>query len=327
MSVIDTYGRRINYLRLSITDRCNLRCTYCMPADGIQKRPDADVLTYEELHDITQAAVDIGVEKVRITGGEPLVRKGVVSFLAGLHRIPGLKKLVLTTNGLLLEEMAEDLKLAGVESINISLDSMRPEVFSRITRLGDVNKVMAGIEAAERAGFRYLKINMVVMKGVNDEEVLDFAALTLEKPITVRFIEYMPTAREHDWQSLMIGGDELLSRLSRRFSIQKMVNEALDGPAINYRIKGAAGKVGFITPISRHFCHDCNRIRVTSSGAVKSCLFEEGVTNLRPYLAIGDVIGLREALRRVAGRKPFTHSFLAAGEADACRFSMSQIGG
>ncbi len=327
MSVIDTCGRTINYLRLSITDRCNLRCTYCMPANGIHKRSHSDVLSYEELHRIVQGAVDIGVEKVRITGGEPLVRKGVVGFLAGVHRISGVKKLVLTTNGLLLEEMAEDLKLAGVESINISLDSMQPEVFSRITRLGDVGKVMAGIKAAERVGFRYLKINMVVMRGINDHEVLDFAALTLDKPINVRFIEYMPTTREDNWQSLMIGGDELLARLSRRFSLQRVVNDRLDGPAVNYQIKGAAGKIGFITPISRHFCHQCNRIRVTSSGTVKSCLFEEGTMNLKPYLATGDVIGLREALRRAAWRKPVHHSFLAAGEADIARFSMSQIGG
>lgn len=327
MPVIDTYGRRINYLRLSITDRCNLRCTYCMPADGVRKCSHTDVLSYEELHRIAMSAVDIGVEKIRITGGEPLVRKGVVGFLAGLRQIPGLKKLVLTTNGVLLEKMAEELKLAGVESINVSLDSMQPEVFRRITRVGNLDRVMAGIEAAERAGFRYLKINMVVMRGINDEEVLDFAALTLDKPITVRFIEYMPTISEPGWQSLMVDGDELLSRLSRRFSIEKVLSDRLDGPAVNYRIKGAAGKVGFITPISRHFCNDCNRIRVTSSGTVKSCLFEEGTINLRPYLASGNHVGLTEALRRVAWRKPQHHAFLASGETGPSLFSMSQIGG
>jgi cyclic pyranopterin phosphate synthase len=327
MSVIDTHGRRINYLRLSITDRCNLRCTYCMPAKGFRRLPDADVLTYEELHAVAQAAVEIGVEKIRITGGEPLVRKGVAGFLARLRQIPGLKKLVLTTNGLLLDEMAEELKRAGVESINISLDSMQPEVFSRITRLGDLGKVMAGLRAAERVGFRHLKINMVVMRGINDQEVLDFAALTLEKPITVRFIEYMPTAGQRGWRSLMVGGDELLSRLSNRFTLEKLESDVLDGPAANYRIEGAAGRVGFITPISCHFCQACNRIRVTSSGTVKGCLFEEGTADLRPYLASGDDVGLKEALRRAAWRKPLRHGLQAGGGREGSRLRMSQVGG
>ncbi|MBU5613861.1 GTP 3',8-cyclase MoaA [Geomonas azotofigens] len=325
--LIDTFGRRINYLRLSITDRCNLRCSYCMPAHGIEgKRPARDVLSYEELREITQAAVEIGVEKVRITGGEPLVRKGVVPFLAGLSAIAGLKKLVLTTNGMMLEEMARDLKLAGVESINISLDSMRPEVFRKITRVGELSRVLAGVEAAERV-FRHVKINVVVMRGVNDEEVLDFAALTLDKPINVRFIEYMPTTRESGWRSLMVSGGEILTRLSHRFRIEKEVRDSLEGPAVNYRIKGAAGKVGFITPISQHFCQSCNRLRVTSSGMVKSCLFEEQTVNLKPYLAAGDQAGLREALAGVARSKPSQHAFLVPGSADSQRFSMSQIGG
>jgi cyclic pyranopterin phosphate synthase len=204
---------------------------------------------------------------------------------------------------------------------------MKPEVFSRITRLGEIGNVMAGIQAAEKAVFQNLKIKIVVLRGINDEEVPDFAALTLDKPIAVRFIEYMPAAGEHDWRSVMIGGDELLSSLSRRFALERVVNDALDGPAVNYRIKGAAGRVGFITPMSRHFCAECNRIRVTSSGMARGCLFQEGTTNLKPYLASGDAIGLRDALRRVAWRKPVRHSLLAAGEADRCRFSMSQIGG
>jgi cyclic pyranopterin phosphate synthase len=326
MPLIDTCGRRINYLRLSITDRCNLRCTYCMPSGKLPVRPRDELLTYEQLHDIAQAAVDIGVEKVRITGGEPLVRRGVIEFLARLHRIPGLKKLVLTTNGVRLAETAEELRHAGVESVNISLDSMRREVFSRITRFGDLDQVLAGIAAAERAGFPYLKINMVVMRGVNDEEVLDFAALTIDRPITVRFIEYMPTRGERDWRSLAVGGDELLARLSRRFSLEQRESAPLDGPAANYRIVGAAGSVGFITPISRHFCHACNRIRVTSSGMVKGCLFAEATTDLRPYLAARDFPGLREALRGAAGRKPARHR-LAGGEGPAHRFNMSQVGG
>ncbi len=327
MPVTDTHGRRINYLRLSITDRCNLRCTYCIPPEGVRRLPGADLLTYDELHAVAQAAVDIGVEKIRITGGEPLVRRGVVGFLARLHRIPGLKRLVLTTNGVRLEELADELRRAGVESLNVSLDSMRPEVFSRITGRGDLARVMAGISAAERAGFQRLKINMVVMRGVNDDEVLDFAALTLERPITVRFIEYMPTAAgRRGGPSPMVGGDELLSRLSRRFTLARQESDALDGPAANYRIEGAAGSVGFITPMSCHFCARCNRIRVTSAGAVKGCLFEDGALSLRPYLASGDAAGLRAALRRAAWRKPLRHQ-VQAGDGGVVRLSMSQVGG
>ena len=326
MSLIDTFGRRINYLRMSVTDRCNLRCRYCMPADGIQKHAHSDTLSYEQLHRIARAAVAIGVEKIRVTGGEPLVRKGIIDFLARVKQIPGLKKLVLTTNGVFLEEMAGELRRAGVERLNISLDSLRPELFADITRGGDLSRVLAGIAAAEQAGFNHLKINMVVMRGVNDDEVLDFAAMTVNKPITVRYIEYMPTLKEKNWQSQMVSGEELLSRISKRFRVEKVTHELLDGPAVNYQIQGAAGKLGFITPISSHFCQDCNRIRVTSSGAVKSCLFDDGKMNLKPYLEQGDDIALQELLRRVANMKPDRHG-LVSGEADNHRYSMSQIGG
>ncbi|MDD2737143.1 MAG: GTP 3',8-cyclase MoaA [Desulfuromonadaceae bacterium] len=326
MTNIDTYGRKINYLRLSVTDLCNLRCSYCMPAQGVKKHAHKDILSYEQFHRIAEASVAIGVEKIRITGGEPLVRNGIIGFLAGLKQIPGLKKLVLTTNGVFLGEMAGELRSAGVESVNISLDSLRPEVFFRITRGGDLNRVFAGIAAAEQTGFKHLKINMVVMRGVNDDEVLDFAALTINKPFNVRFIEYMPTLKEKNWQSLMVPGDELISRLSEQYQLTKVTYEALDGPAVNYQIQGAVGKIGFITPISSHFCQDCNRIRVTSSGTVKSCLFDDGKMSLKPYLENGDDASLQEALLKVAKMKPHRHA-LMSGEADNHLFNMSQIGG
>ena len=326
MSQIDKYGRKINYLRLSVTDRCNLRCRYCMPACGIVKHDHSAILSYEDMHRIAEAAVGIGVEKIRITGGEPLVRKGIVEFLAGLKQIPGLKKLVLTTNGVFLGEMASELKRAGVDGINISLDSMRPDVYSHITRGGDLSSVLAGIAAAEEAGFEHLKLNMVVMRSVNEDEVLDFAALTMHKPLHVRFIEYMPTLKEKKWQSLMAPGDELLSMISERYRMQKVTHEALDGPAVYYRIDGAAGKLGFITPISGHFCQDCNRIRVTSTGIVKSCLFDNEKSSLKPYLENNDEAGLRETLWQVSAMKPLRHMFMS-GEADSHAFTMSQIGG
>jgi cyclic pyranopterin phosphate synthase len=324
--MIDEYGRRINYLRLSVTDRCNFRCTYCMPSQGIKKHTHDDILSYEELHRVARAAVAIGVEKIRITGGEPLVRKGILGFLAGIREIPGLRRLALTTNGAYLGEMAADLKLAGVESINVSLDSLRPDVFSRVTRGGNLSKVLQGLSAAEDAGFRNLKINMVVIRGVNDDEVADFAALTIDKPIKVRFIEYMPTVKDKERISPMVSGAELLARLSCRYPLQRARNESLDGPAVYYQIKGAAGEIGFITPMSSHFCQDCNRLRVTSSGLVKSCLFEHGVMSVKPYLEAGDDTGLRQALRQVAGTKPYRQA-LVAGPSDTYFFNMSQVGG
>ena len=197
MKLIDSFGRKINYLRLSVTDRCNMRCRYCMPAEGVAKLCHEDILSYEALFRIAQSAVALGIEKIRVTGGEPLVRKGIIDFLARLAGIPGLKQLVLTTNGLRLAEMAEELRAAGVQRLNISLDSLQPEVFARITRGGDLSRVLAGITAAERAGFP-IKINMVVMRGINDAEVVDVASLALHKPYTVRFIEYMPAIKERE---------------------------------------------------------------------------------------------------------------------------------
>jgi cyclic pyranopterin phosphate synthase len=297
-----------------------------MPAKGAPRQAAGDLLSDEELLMVARAAVGAGVDKIRVTGGEPLVRKGIIKFLADLKRIPGLKKLVLTTNGVFLGEMAENLRAAGVESLNISLDSMRPDIFFRITRGGDLQKVREGIAAAERAGFPYMKINMVVMRGVNDDEVLDFAALTVDNPYKVRFIEYMPTLQEPGGRSLTVPGEELLARLSRRFTVEQANKEEMAGPAVYYKIKGAAGAIGFITPMSCHFCHECNRIRVTSSGVLKSCLFDNGVMSLKPFLEAGDAAGLQEALRQSVKMKPQRHA-LAAGEAEQASFCMSQVGG
>jgi cyclic pyranopterin phosphate synthase len=326
MPLRDLYGRSINYLRLSVTDRCNLRCSYCLPACGVRKVKHDDILSYEELCRVARAAVNLGVEKIRITGGEPLVRKGITGFLAELKRIPGLKRLVLTTNGILLEEMAEELKAAGVESLNISLDSLRPDRFTSITRGGKLNRVLRGIAAAERTGFRFLKINVVVMRGVNDDEVADFAALTLDKPLKVRFIEYMPTLKVEGGEFLTVAGEELLVKLSQSYSMQRVAKQPLDGPAVYYRIKGAAGEIGFISPISCHFCSECNRIRVTSTGIVKGCLFDNGVLDMKPILARGNAAELEEALRRVVEMKPGRHT-LMTGNSDHAAFAMAQIGG
>lgn len=325
MALRDPHGRKINYLRLSVTDRCNLRCTYCMPAAGVPDVGHDSILTYEQLIRLARAAIAVGVEKIRVTGGEPLVRKGITGFLGNLAALPGLKRLVLTTNGILLQGMAGDLRSAGVDSLNISLDSLRADTFSRITRGGDVRQVLEGIDAAERAGLS-LKINVVVMRGVNDGEVQKFAAMTFDRPYRVRFIEYMPTLQQEGWRDLVVPGDELLARISERYPLEKAPGEEMGGPASYFRIAGAAGSIGVITPVSCHFCHECNRIRVTSTGRAKSCLFADGSVDLRPALDREDDDALRQALIRVIAAKPERHA-LGAEQGAPQPFDMSAIGG
>ncbi|HBA87033.1 MAG TPA: GTP 3',8-cyclase MoaA [Geobacter sp.] len=325
MNLVDLHGRKINYLRLSVTDRCNLRCRYCMPGDGVGKLQHEDVLSYEELHAIARAAVSMGIEKIRVTGGEPLVRRDIVPFLAGLSSIPGLRQLVLTTNGVLLEGMADELREAGVQRLNVSLDSLDSARFCSITRSGDLSRVLAGIAAAERAGFP-VKLNMVVMRGVNDQEIEEIASLAMDHPYSVRFIEYMPSSMEERWQSLVVPGEEILERLSRRFPLQPVGRNELAGPAKEYRIPGAAGSLGIITPVTGHFCGECNRIRVTSTGLARGCLFSGDGVDLKPFLAEGDQALLEGALRGIVAGKPGRHE-LSATSANHTPFAMSAIGG
>jgi GTP 3',8-cyclase len=326
MALIDTYGRRINYLRLSVTDRCNLRCCYCMPAGGVAKLQHCDLLSYEELYRVARASVATGIEKIRITGGEPLVRKGLVGFLERLSALPGLKELVLTTNGIMLQELALPLRRAGVARLNISLDSLEPENFARITRGGDLARVLDGIAAAEQAGFPPAKINMVVMRGVNDHELLRFAELSIEKSYTVRFIEYMPTLQDQGWQAQSMPGSEIVQRIAERYPLVPLISSELAGPARNYKIEGAAGAIGIITPVSGHFCDSCNRIRVTATGMVRGCLFSEQGVDLKPLVSHGDSWLLRHTLKKIVTGKPGRHG-LAGGMAEQGRVNMSRIGG
>jgi GTP 3',8-cyclase len=325
MKFTDAYGRKINYLRLSVTDRCNMRCVYCMPAEGIRLLDHKEVLSYEDLLFIARAAIDNGIEKIRITGGEPLVRKGIVPFLERLGALPGLKQLVLTTNGLALPEMAGALQEAGVQRLNISLDSLRPETFASITRGADVKRVLAGIEEAERVGLP-VKINMVVMAGINDDELLDFVDLTLARPLSVRFIEYMPSLRVEGWEKRVVPGESILERIGRHFTYVTQERDGLAGPARTYRIDGAAGSFGIITPVTGHFCEECNRIRVTSVGTVRSCLFSDDSLDLKPYLARGDQQELAAALRGVVACKPKQHA-ITEEDQHYTSFTMAAIGG
>lgn len=321
---LDRFGRTINYLRLSVTDRCNLRCCYCMPAEGLPMRSHAEILRYEDLLKIARAAAALGIEKVRVTGGEPLVRKGLVGFLQRLSAVSGLQEVSLTTNGLLLTDVAGDLKRAGVDRLNVSIDSLQPATYAQITRGGRLDQVMAGLRAAEQAGLK-LKLNMVVMRGVNEREVEDFAALSLQRPWSVRFIEYMPTIREQAWRSRVVPGAEILARLRSRFDLTPLAVSHMCGPAKPFRISGATGTVGIITPMSEHFCSSCNRIRVTSTGLAKSCLLADDNLDLKPLLAADDH-ALQQALRTVIGTKQACH--VLTGEFSGPQpFAMATIGG
>jgi cyclic pyranopterin phosphate synthase len=326
MQLTDSLGRNINYLRLSVTDRCNMRCFYCMPKEGIVMKGHAAVLSYEELQLIAETAVGLGIEKIRITGGEPLVRAGIVAFLGRLAGIAGLRHLAVTTNGLLLAEMAAELYKAGVQRLNVSIDSLDPQTFSEITRGGDLKKVLAGLDAAEQAGFPPPKINCVIMRGVNDAELLDFAERTLSHGNSIRFIEYMPAVREDDWQRYCISGEEILQRITDRYPLEQVDKGLFSGPSRDFRIPGAQGSIGIITAVSGHFCSECNRIRVTSTGQAKGCLFNDAKTDLIPWLRPPDREGLAEVLRFLVSTKPERHDISQDGYTHK-NFTMSQVGG
>ncbi|HXE97246.1 MAG TPA: GTP 3',8-cyclase MoaA [Dongiaceae bacterium] len=326
MQLTDSHGRHINYLRLSVTDRCNMRCFYCMPKEGIVSKGHDAILSYEELLLIAETAVGLGIEKIRITGGEPLVRSGIVGFLGKLSAIPGLRHLALTTNGLLLAEMAADLYKAGVQRLNVSLDSLNPGTFSDITRGGDLQRVLAGLDAAEKAGFPPPKINCVIMRGVNDGEILDFAAMTLAHGNSIRFIEYMPAVKEEGWQRYSISGEEILQRIEASYTLEPVDKGAFAGPSRDFRIPGARGSIGIITAVSGHFCGECNRIRVTSTGQAKGCLFSDEKTDLMPYLRPPDRDKLAAVLRGIVSGKPERHGISKDGYVHK-NFTMSQVGG
>jgi len=325
MRLADNFGRKINYLRLSVTDRCNMRCTYCMPADGINKIEHRDILSYENFLLISEAAVSLGIEKIRITGGEPLVRSGIIGFLEKLAKISGLKQLVLTTNGVHLVDMVKELKDVGVQRLNISLDSLQQNIFTQLTRRDLLTEVLAGVDAAEKIGLPY-KINMVVMRGWNDHEILDFANLTKNRNCTVRFIEYMPTLENENWRSLVVPSKEIIQRLSKHFSLDLVSRSAMSGPAQEYAIEGAQGRIGVIAPLTGHFCQDCNRIRITASGMVRTCLFSDSEYDLKPLLNLKNVAGIACSLQKLVEKKPSCHA-LNSGSFEHSSFSMAQIGG
>lgn len=314
--MLDGCGRTIDYLRLSVTDLCNYRCRYCMPEGGVCKRPHEDILTVEELVEIGRAAVECGVRKIRLTGGEPLVRRGILDICRGLRAIPGLDELCLTTNGSLLPAMALSLREAGVDRLNISLDTLRSDRFTYMTRLGTLSHVFAGIQAAEQAGFSRIKLDTVLIGGFNDDEIGDFLALTMEHPWEVRFIELMPMGPCARWERSCFLSAEVIPQ---RFpALQTIENQ---GVARRYRLPDAEGTVGLISPMSHDFCGECRRIRVTADGRLKGCLHSREELPLRGLHGRA----LEEAIRQGILQKPRQHH-LTQRPSDTPR-TMNQIGG
>jgi cyclic pyranopterin phosphate synthase len=326
--VQDPYGRSIDYLRLSITDRCNLRCRYCMPEEGVPPLAHADILSYEELLRVAGCSVALGIRKIRVTGGEPLVRRGVVNFIARLAALPGPPEIVLTTNGLLLAELAMPLKAAGLARVNVSLDTLRPDRFAALTRRQGLEQVLAGLAAAEVAGLRPVKVNVIPLQGVNDDELLDFARLTLTHPWEVRFIEFMPISPDLDYASADgVPMAEVERQLQTLGTLKPLPRHGAAGPARLFRLPGAHGCVGLIPAVSGHFCPECNRLRVTADGRVRGCLFGNQEVDLKGVLRSGDDdSALLELLRAAVGAKPQRHA-IGSPEFAVPNRRMHRIGG
>lgn len=314
----DTFDRNITYLRVSITDRCNLRCRYCMPEEGVCKLRHQDILSFEEILEIVGAAAELGIEKVRVTGGEPLVRKGCVELCRDISKIPGIREVTLTTNGILLEKYAQGLKDAGISRVNISLDTLDPEKYKKITGGGTLDSALRGIQAAKQAGLSPIKINTVLIGGFNDDEITSFVDLTRDAPIELRFIELMPIGSTEFGENAYLSGDAVLEAVPELWPLRQD-----DGVARLYQLPGARGKVGLISPLSRHFCAACNRLRLTSEGALKPCLHSAQEISLRGLH--GEE--LKATILAAAKAKPKMHGTLDARHKSEAGRTMNTIGG
>jgi len=322
----DHCGRTISYLRVSVTDRCNLRCVYCMPEEGIPCMRHEDILSYEEITWLVSISADLGISQIRLTGGEPLVRKGISHLIRSIAQVPGIEGLAMTTNGTLLAALAQKLAEAGLQRVNVSLDTLRPERFRAITRRGELSDVMAGIEAAHRAGLEPVKINAVVMRGINDDEVVEFARRTLLSGWNVRFIELMPLGESADLaREEYVPTDEIRARIEEELGSLEPAELPGNGPARVWRLPGSTGTLGFISAISHHFCRDCNRLRLTADGKLVPCLFSDLEFDLRTPLRDGATeIELQDVFRRAIQAKPVGHLL---GQQIIPTHEMSRMGG
>ena len=323
----DAYGRQMTYLRISLTDRCNFRCVYCMPAIGMKFQPRDELLTDAEIIRVTALFADVGFTKVRLTGGEPTIRPHLVDIVRSIKATPGIDEVSMTTNGLLLGRLAEDLKEAGLDRVNISIDTLDPDKFKMITRGGRLDLVWQGIEAADAVGLSPVKLNAVVVAGQNDDEVGDMARLTIDRPWHVRFLEIMPlegVGEVHD--SSMVTSEVTRLRLEAEFGPLEALQGDDADPARPWRIPGALGTIGFISPVSAPFCAACNRVRLTADGKLRLCLLRADEVDLRDALRSGAPDAqLLNIIRAGVWKKPWGHG-LADGERETVR-GMSQIGG
>ncbi len=324
--LIDRFGRRVEYVRLSVTDRCDFRCVYCM-AEEMQFLPRHEVLSLEELYQVGKAFADLGVNKIRLTGGEPLVRKGILTLVEQLGKLP--IELLITTNGSQLPHMAQDLKRLGVDRLNISLDSLQAERFKRLTRTGKLHQVLAGIDAALAAGFERIKLNAVVLKGRNDDEVLDLVDFARDRSIDISFIEEMPLGHitEHDRAESYCSSDALHALISARYPLLPST-EKTAGPSRYYRMADSVSRVGFISPHSHNFCSECNRVRMTVEGRLLLCLGNEHSMDLRQLLRDnpGNSELLQQQIRQAMDLKPEKHDFQLDDAPQIVRF-MNMTGG
>lgn len=328
ISLVDEFSRPITYLRVSVTDKCNLRCIYCMPEGGLPWLRRDEILSYEEITAIVRAAASVGVRTVRLTGGEPLVRRNLGRLVAAIAAIPGVEDVALSTNGLLLEAQLPELVAAGLRRINLSLDTLRPDRFAAIARRPGLETVLRAIDAAIAAGLGPVKLNCVVMRGKNDDELLDFAQLTRERPVFVRFIEVMPVVENAQLQrEAYVSSDEILTRIAAGGELRPVIGPGGNGPARYFAFAGAAGAVGVISPLSHEYCERCNRVRLTADGRLRLCLFGDHAIDLRsPVRAGAGTEHLAGLLRSAMLIKPERHH-LQLGESKSRMRAFSEIGG
>ena len=317
--MIDKYGREISYLRLSVTDKCNLRCRYCMPEDGICKKKHEEILTEEEMIQAVEASAALGIRKVRITGGEPLVKRNILSICRQVAKIPGIEEVCLTTNGMLLPALAEELKEAGVRRINISLDTLNEEKYAAMTRIGSLDKALAGLEAALSAGFEKVKINTVLIGGFNDDEIEEMASLTRRYPVDVRFIELMPMYDGGDF-----GPEAFVPNKKVLEVLPELIPVAEDGGVARlYRFSDGKGNVGLISPVNAHFCGTCNRLRLTADGKLKPCLHSNDEYSIKGM----NFEEIKEQMTKAILAKPQCHKELSYYQRSDAKRNMNQIGG
>jgi len=327
IGILDSFGRNINYLRISVTDRCNLRCIYCMPPEGVPHMPHSEIISYEEIRTVVRAAAELGISRIRLTGGEPLVRVDVPKLIKMLSQINGIEELSLTTNGTLLKKYALELKQAGLSRVNVSLDTLKPDKFKHITRVGELKDVLEGIEATRDASLYPIKINVVVMRGINDDEILDFARMTYKEGCHVRFIELMPFKGAAEFVP-SIELRQNISLLGKLEPCPDSVRITGNGPAMYYRLAGANGTIGFVSPLTEaSFCSRCNRMRLTPDGKLRPCLLGEDEIDLKtPLRNNASIEELKRLILKAVASKPERHN-LEGGDIRLVQRKMSQIGG